>query len=164
MYYKKSEFPEEGDIVLCTVKEILSHSVFVDLDEYDKKEGMIRVSEVSPGRIRTLSDFVREGKKIACKVISLNKEKSHIDLSLRRVSISERVKKLKDYKQEEKSEKLLEIVGKEAKYDLKKIYEKFGYNALENYGSLTAFLQAVYKDGIQLLEKFNVPKELIEPL
>ena len=71
MFYKKKGFPEEGELLLCTVKKILYHSVFVDLDEYENKEGMIHISEVSPGRIRTLSDFVREGKKIICKVMNI---------------------------------------------------------------------------------------------
>ena len=56
MFYKKQGFPEESELVLCTVKKILDHSVFVGLDEYNNLEGMIHISEVSPGRIRNIRD------------------------------------------------------------------------------------------------------------
>src|SRR3989338_5359313 len=81
MLLKKEGFPEEDELVMCTVTQVQFHSVFVILDEYDKG-GMIHISEVSPGRIRNIRDFVREGKKVVCKVLRVNKEKGHIDLSL----------------------------------------------------------------------------------
>ena len=87
---KKKGFPEEDDIVLCTVKKILYHSVFVTLDEYDNLEGMIHISEIAPGRIRNIRDYVREGKKLVCKVLRVRKEKGHFDLSLRRVNEGQR--------------------------------------------------------------------------
>ena len=93
MVYKKSEIPEENEIVICTVKKILPHSVFLTLDEYDKKEAMLHISEVAPGRIRNMRDFVLEGKVIVCKILRIHKDKEHIDVSLRRVSLAQRKKK-----------------------------------------------------------------------
>ncbi|MEK6869062.1 MAG: S1 RNA-binding domain-containing protein, partial [Nanoarchaeota archaeon] len=49
MLLKKEGFPEEDELVMCTVTKVQFHSVFVTLDEYDKG-GMIHISEVSPGR------------------------------------------------------------------------------------------------------------------
>ena len=37
MFYKKQGIPENGEVVICTVKKILFHSVFVDIDEYRGK-------------------------------------------------------------------------------------------------------------------------------
>ena len=123
MFYKKSVFPQESELVLCTVKKVLYHSVFVSLDEYLNLDGMIHISEVSPGRIRNIRDFVKEDKKIICKVLRVNKEKKHIDLSLRRVSISLRKKKNNEYKQEQKSEKILEFAAKKLKINIEDIYK-----------------------------------------
>ena len=72
MYYKKQGLPEENEVILCTVKKILPHSIFVDLDEYENKEGLIHISEISPGRVRNIRDFVKEGKKIGWKVLKLD--------------------------------------------------------------------------------------------
>ena len=96
MYYKKQGLPEENEVILCTVKKILPHSIFVDLDEYENKEGLIHISEISPGRVRNIRDFVKEGKKIVCKVLKI-RDAGHIELSLRRVTTSYRINKLNDY-------------------------------------------------------------------
>src|SRR3989344_4086814 len=157
--YKKKGFPQEGEILLCTVKKILPHSVFVNLDEYIDKEGLIHISEISPGRIRTLSDFVKEGKKIICKVLKVDKEKGHIDLSLRRVTTSVKVNKLTEIKQEEKSEKLLKLTGLKLKKTLQEMYKEVGYNILEQYGSLNQFFQDISKDKAPEIE---IPKKTLE--
>ena len=110
MLFKKQGFPDEGDLVLCTVTSVQYHSVFVDMDEYGKS-GMIHISEVSPGRIRNIRDFVKEGKKVVCKVLRINEEKGHIDLSLRRVNESEKRRKIDEIKKEQDSEKIVEIAA-----------------------------------------------------
>jgi translation initiation factor 2 subunit 1 len=99
---KKTGFPEEGELLLCTVTKIFGHSVFVNIEEYGRS-GMVHISEISPGRIRNLRDYVVEGKKIVCAVLRVNKEKGHVDLSLRRVNEGQRRKKLEQIKQEQKT-------------------------------------------------------------
>src|SRR3990167_9616471 len=89
MLYKKKGMPEVNEVVMCTVKKVLFHSVFVDIEDYGL-EGMIHISEVSPGRIRNIRDYVKEGKKIVCKVLKVDEVKGHIDLSLRRVNEAEK--------------------------------------------------------------------------
>ena len=93
MLFKKQDFPEESELVLCTVTSVQYHSVFVELDEYSKN-GMIHISEVSPGRIRNIRDFVKEGKKIVCKVLRINREKGYIELSIRRDNETEKSRKI----------------------------------------------------------------------
>ena len=159
MLYKKKGTPESGEIVLCTVKKILPHSVFVSIDEYEIKEGMIHISEISPGRIRNLRDFVKEGKRIVCKVININKM-GNIDLSLRRVGTGIMVNKINQIKQEEKAEKLLEYIGKNFKYDLKKMYEFVGIKAIDSYGGLHEFFQAIVKDGEKITNELNIETRL----
>ncbi|MDD5650345.1 MAG: translation initiation factor IF-2 subunit alpha [Candidatus Nanoarchaeia archaeon] len=162
MFYKKTGLPQEGDIVLCTVKKILSHSVFVDLDEYNNIEGMLHISEVSPGRIRNLRDFVVPGKKIVCKIIKVQDEK-HIDLSLRRVPMNIRIEKNNEYKQEQKAEKMLEHIGKELNLSLEDMYKKVGYKAIEEYGLLTNFYQSLFEDN-SILKKLNIDEKIAKLL
>lgn len=150
MFYKKKGLPEEGEYVLCTVKTILYHSVFAELDEYDRKDGMIHISEVAPGRIRNLRDYVREGKKIICKVLRVRPDKGQVDLSLRRVSIAMRKKKNTQIKQEQKAEKIMEIVAQRSNSDVKKLYEDFGNKIWEEYGGLSQFFQEIAADEMSL--------------
>ena len=100
MLHKKKGFPNEGDILFCTITKVQYNSVFVTLDEYENKSGMIHISEISPGRIRNIRDYVKEGKVIICKVLRVKKDRGHIDLSLRRVNESQRREKVEARKQE----------------------------------------------------------------
>ncbi len=163
MFYKKQGIPEADDIVICTVKKILPNAVFVVLNEYSEKEGMIHISEISPGRIRNLRDFVREGKTIVCKVLRIDMQKGHIDLSLRRVQTSLRRKKEEEFKQETKAEKLLEQLAKEHKTDLNEIYKKIGYQIIDKFGSLTNFFKEVLNNK-EVIKDLKTEKKLLDDL
>jgi len=147
MYYKKQGFPEEGEFILCTVKQVLHNSVFVSLDEYENKEGLIHISEISAGRIRNIRDYVRESKRIVCKVLKINKEKGHIDLSLRRVSLQMKKNKEIEHMLEERAEKILESVAKTENKTIKEAYEIAGKKILQNYGSLQNFFLKLVEDN-----------------
>lgn len=159
MFYKKKGFPEVGDIVLCTVKKIILHSVFVSFDEYDNLEGMVHISEVAPGRIRNLRDFVKEDKKIVCKVLNINASRN-IDLSLRRVNMSQKLDKLNEMKQEEKAEKLLAYIGDQLKEELKNMFNMIGYKAIEKFGTLNDFFETIVVEGEKTLDDFKLSKKV----
>jgi len=159
MFYKKEGFPEEGDIVVCTVKKILYHSVFVTLDEYKNREGMIHIAEISPGRIRNLRDYVKEGKTLVCKVLRVRQDRNQIDLSLRRVSGSLRAKKLNEMKQEQKAEKILSVVAERLKVSMDDIYKNVGEKLLEEYGSLSEAFQDIVMRGEKVIEELEIPSK-----
>ena len=163
MFFKRIGFPEEGELVLCSVTKVQSHSVFVRLDEFEKG-GMIHISEVSPGRIRNIRDFVKEDKVVVCQVLRVNRDRGYIDLSLRRVSTSAMIEKLNEYKQEEKAEKLLETVGREFKTDLKGMYELVGKKAIEKYSTLYNFFQSMVFKGKSVVEELDIQKNYKEAL
>jgi|SRR3989344_692117 len=163
MFYKKQGIPEVDDLVICTVKKILPNAVFVILNEYQSIEGMIHISEIAPGRIRNLRDFVIEGKTIVCKILRIDKEKGHIDLSLRRVPVTLRRKKEEEFKQENKAEKLLEQLAKESKLTLEEVYKKIGNHIYESFGSLTNFYYAVLENK-ENNKDIKVEKKLLDSL
>jgi|TARA_Y100000310_G_scaffold341852_1_gene442462 translation initiation factor 2 subunit 1 len=142
MLLTKKGFPEEDELVMCTVTKVQFHSVFVNLDEYGKS-GMIHISEVSPGRIRNIRDYVKEGKKVVCKVLRVNQDKGHIDLSLRRVTETQKRNKVDEIKQQQKAEKILEFVAKDSNLDTKKLLEDLTNSISKKYVSLYEFFQQV---------------------
>jgi len=163
MYYKKQGLPEENEVILCTVKKILPHSIFVDLDEYENKEGLIHISEISPGRVRNIRDFVKEGKKIVCKVLKLDRERGHLDLSLRRVNQVQRINKNKEYKQEIKAEKILEIAGKDLKLSIEDMYGKVGKELMKDYSSLYQAFEEITENQ-KILDELKLDKKTKETL
>jgi translation initiation factor 2 subunit 1 len=100
---------EEGEIVLCTVEKVEKTVVFVKLEEGG--EGSIVTSEIAPGRIRNLREYVVPNKKIVCKILRLKDR--NIELSLRRVTNKEKKDLLEFYSMENSSRKIIKAIVKE---------------------------------------------------
>jgi translation initiation factor 2 subunit 1 len=140
--------------------------------EYSRT-GLIHISEVSPGRIRNLNNYVKVGKQIVCKVLRVNEKKGHIDLSLRRVNDNQKRKKLDLIKLELKAEKIIEDVAKELEKDKKDFYEKVSKVPMQEYGLVYPVFEAVIEEGadlsiLNLTDKENsallkIIKERIKP-
>ena len=135
MLYRRKGFPEEDEVVLCKVTKIYPNSVFVNLLEYGDS-GIIHISEVSPGRIRNLRDFVSVGRQVVCKVLRVDRQKGHIDLSLRRVNSNQRREKLDEIKQELKSEQLIKTIAKKLNKDFKKLYDEVSKKIFQEYSHI----------------------------
>jgi translation initiation factor 2 subunit 1 len=163
MLLKRQGYPEEDSLVLCTVTNIHYHSVFAKLNEYDDKTGLIHISEISPGRIRNIRDYVTEGKTIVCKVLRIDREKGHIDLSLRRVNDNQRRIKVNEIKQEQKAEKIIEQIAKQNKKDVKRLYTDISEKVLKKYEDLrSCFKEVVQKPS--LLEDLGIDKKIAKDL
>lgn len=166
MLYRKTGFPEENELVICTVTDVHYNSVFAKLDEYEKT-GMIHISEVSPGRIRNIRDYVKEGKKIICRVLKVNQERGHIDLSLRRVTEMQRREKTNWLKQEQKSEKIVEQIGKKLGVGFEEMYNEVKKCAFNKYNSLNACFEDVVIGNASLKDlgiSAKLAKELEEAI
>ena len=164
MFYRKFGIPKEGELVVCTVTKIHFNSVFVTVDEYDKR-AMLHISEVSPGRIRNLRDYVKEGKVIICVVLRIQQERGLIDVSLRRVNEGQRRKKLSQIKQEQTAEKIVEFIAKERKIEFRKLYDELTDLIFEKYSSLYECFEEVVMEDLSLISlgiKEDLAKQLDE--
>ncbi len=142
---------QEKDVILCRVIKIIKPTVFVET--LDGVKGSIVFSEIAPGRIRNLREYVVPNKIIACKILSI--KDNHLFLSLRRVKTDEKKELMSQYKKEKTFESILKkICGKnDAENTINKIQEK------EN---LLDFLEKA-KENKKILEQyFN--KEQIEQI
>lgn len=146
MLLQKQGLPTEGELVLCTVTKIHPHGVFANLEEYANKSGMIHISEIAPGRIRNIREFVKEGKVVVCSILRINVERGYIDLSLRRVNENQRRKKVNAIKQEQKAEKIVENLAKELKRDLREVYQEVTEKVFEKYTSLYGCFEEIAKE------------------
>lgn len=162
MLTKIKGFPPEDEIVLCTVTKVQRHGVFARLDEYENASGLIHISEIAPGRIRNIREFVSEGKVVVCKVLRSDDRKGHIDLSLRRVNETVRRNKLEQVKQRGKAEKIIEGVAELTKSTPAELYDEV-LEKLEGYDSLyDAFLDVA--EGSLDLSKIGLEKTLGDTL
>ena len=150
---------EVGDIVLCTVEKIVGTTVFVNINELNE-QGFISLSEIAPGRIRNIRDYVVPKKTIICKVLKMSGKT--IELSLRRVTPKEQ----KDLRERHKHEKsytsiLKTIFGEKSGEIIKKIVENenivsFLENAKEHPKELEKI--AGKENAIKILEILKIQK------
>jgi len=162
MLYKKKGFPRESEIIICTVTKVQYNSVFVNLDEYGKS-GIIHISEISPGRIRNIRDYVKEDKKIICKVLRVNEERGHIDLSLRRVTEVQKRAKNELIKHEQMAEKMLELFSKDVKKPVEKLYLDIMTAIKGKYDSLYDCFEAI-ATGNENIKIIGLEKKLADKL
>ena len=137
------DFPENGELVVCTVTRVKNFGAFVTLDEYDQKEGFIHVRDVTTGWVKYIRDYVREGQKVVCKVLGVDSQKGHIDLSLKSVNDHQKRERIQQWKNEKKADKLLEIVAERMGIAPDAAFDMFGRRLLEDYGTLYEAFEAV---------------------
>ncbi|MEM7826974.1 MAG: S1 RNA-binding domain-containing protein [Candidatus Aenigmatarchaeota archaeon] len=150
---------KQGELVICKITKINPHSVYVTINECDR-QGMIHISEIASGWVKDIKKYLKEGQIVVCKVLNANE--NIIRLSIKRVDQNQKINKLREYKEEIKSEKMLEFVAKKLKQteDLdeikKRIKEKFGSiklcfeTSLKNEKALEEILE---KSWIRLMKK-----------
>jgi len=158
MAERKPEWPEVGDLVIATIETVTDYGAYAKLDEFDKR-GLLHVSEISSSWIRNIRDFVREGQKVVLKVLRVDLEKGHIDLSLRRVTKRERIEKILSWKKERKAEALLRDVTEKVGLTDEEVFEKAGKLIEDKYGLYEAFEKAAV-EGPEALTEIGVEENL----
>ncbi len=155
----RRDWPEQGELVVCTVKKVVDFGAFVGLDEYEGKEGLIHVSEVASGWIKYIRDHVREGQKIVCKVLNVAPTRGHIDLSLKDVNEHQRREKIHIWKNEQKAEKMLNFVASDAGVDVDKLYDDIGDKLVKKFGSIYSAFEEAVVDGRSVLTDIGISKD-----
>jgi len=159
MFYKKEGYPEIGELVICKVNRITPHAAFVSLEEYKEKEAMLHISEVSSRWVSDIREVLKEGKVIVCKVLNVDKEKGFVDVSLKRVSRSEELMKREEWKNENRVDKMLEVIAKKLNSSIEEAYNNIGFKIIEKYGNLRSILQEVSEEGEKALDNLEIKKE-----
>ena len=154
----KPEWPEYGDLVIATIETVMDYGAYANLDEYNRR-GFLHISEISSARIRNVRDFVREKQKMVLKVLRVDVEKGHIDLSLRRVTKRERIEKIKAWKKDRKGEVLLRAVAEKVGLPIPELYQKAGAIIEEKFGLYEGF-EKVLKEGPEVLTKLEIPEDI----
>ncbi|ASJ08740.1 translation initiation factor IF-2 subunit alpha [Thermococcus siculi] len=160
---KAKEYPEEGEFVVATVKNIHPYGAFLKLDEYPGKEGFMHISEVASTWVKNIRDHIKEGQKIVAKVIRVDPSKGHIDLSLKRVNQQQRKAKLQEYKRAQKAENLLKMAAEKIGKDFETAWREVWVPLEEEYGEVYAAFEDAAQNGMDVL-KGLISDEWIEAL
>ncbi len=155
------EYPDEGELVVGTVQSVKNFGAFVALDEYGSREAFIHVSEIATGWVKYIRDYVKEGQKIVCKVVEVDRTKGHVNLSLKQVNDHQRREKIQQWKNENKARKIIDILAERLKAEPGAFYDEVGTKLIENFGSLYGALEAVVNDK-NALKKAHITGNWVE--
>jgi translation initiation factor 2 subunit 1 len=156
---KGKEWPEKDELVVCTVKEVKHFGAFVNLDEYENKEGLIHISEIATGWVKHIRDYVRERQKVVCKVLDVNEPKGHIDLSLKTVKVAQKREKIKWWKNEQKAEKWLSFLADANAGIMKEELDEIEMKLVSAYGGLYEAFEDVVRRGMEALHALGIEEE-----
>ena len=136
--FYKTMFPEVEDVVMANVRAIAEMGAYVHLLEYNNKEGMILLSELSRRRIRSINKLIRIGRTECVVVIRVDKQKGYIDLSKRRVSPEDVIKCEEKFAKAKAVNSILrhvaDMLGYTADLQLEQLYEKTAWYFDEKMG------------------------------
>ncbi|MDA0716447.1 MAG: translation initiation factor IF-2 subunit alpha [archaeon] len=139
--------PEEGEFVIVTVSNVKQNGVYVNLDEYQGREGFIFIGELASGWVKNIRSVVREGQRIVCKVIKAKKDNSAIELSLKSVTEERRRDRLQEWKNEQRAQQLLRFLSEKINMGQDETQE-LSEQLIDAFGSLyTAFEEAALNEG-----------------
>lgn len=79
----------ENDIVTGTIVRVEGFGVFVDIGA--ERPGMVHVSELASGFVKSPSDVVKMGDQVQARIIKINRKKRQIDLSMKSLEVEEAV-------------------------------------------------------------------------
>jgi len=159
MEFRKTGWPEVGDLVIATVQKITDYGAYVTLDEYNK-EGLLHISELSSRWVRNIRSFIREEQKVVLKVLRVDPEKEHVDLSLRRVTKRERKEKILSWKKERKADTLLRTTSEKLKMPLEEFYKKIEPLLEKEFEEIHEELEKAAREGAGVLIKAGIPEDI----
>ncbi len=148
------KLPEVNEFVLATVKKILPFGAVCSLEEYGNAEAFAHISEVSSGWVRNIREHLKDGQKVVAKVVFVDAGKHQIDLSFKRISESERKRKLELVQSEKRGMKLLERAGIRMGKSLPQSLTEVGNALALEFGSLYDAFEAI-AGGIESKTKLS---------
>lgn len=144
---KLNPFPEEGELVVGTVREVQNFGAFITLEEYAGKEGFVHIREVAPGWVKRIRDHVREQARVVCKVQGVDTKKGHVDLSLKAVNDHQKRETVQAWKNEQKADKFLELIAQKDGTTVEALMESYGRNLIKKFGTLWQAFQEAAEYG-----------------
>ncbi len=157
------DLPEVDELVIATVKKIMPYGAFCALDEYGGRESFLHISEVAPRWIKNIHEFLHEGQSLVAKVHNVIPDKSQVDISIKRVSDSEKKAKQESVRHTRRAEKLFEIAKKHAKSTTDEAFAA-RRQIIAKYGDLLQAFEGISTEGEAALAGMKIEKGLLKSL
>ena len=133
-------WPEEGELLVCTVSNVRENGAYLSLDEYGSREGFVFVGEVASGWVKNIRNHIRVGQRVVAKVIGVKKDRERVDLSIKSVSEERRRDTLQSWKNKQRAHQIMGVVAERTGWDEEKTAE-ISNEMTEIFGTLYGALE-----------------------
>lgn len=134
------------------------------LDEYDEAEGMVHISEVSTRWVRNIRNHIQENQKTVLKVLRVDEQKKHINLSLRRVSEREKRERLLLWKRERRGRRLFDMAAEKLGVEDQEAIDTVKHQLERRFGSIYASFERTAIKGKPALRSVKIPSDWVDML
>jgi translation initiation factor 2 subunit 1 len=151
--------PEEGEIIIVTIRQVTGHGAYVTLDEYNNMTGFLHISKIATGWIRNIERYVRPKQKAVLKVMRVNKVRGEVDTSLKQVSAEERKSKLIEVKENDKAARFFNFVKSKLKLTAQQVQE-IEDRVLQKYDYDFDAFEALLRKGLDAMQNIDLSPEI----
>jgi len=133
-------WPEEGELLICTVRSVKENGAYLNLEGYEGRTGFVFIGEVASGWVKNIGSHLREGQRVVAKTIQVKRAKERIELSIKSVSDERRRDTLQAWKNRKRASQIMRVAAERIGWDEQRtaevcdeMREVFGtlYGALE---------------------------------
>ncbi len=159
----RKELPNEDELVIGTVKNIVDHGAYVMLDEYGGKEAYVSIGEIVHSWFHDVKDYIKEGHKAVFKVLRVDYRRGLIDLSLKRVKPEEREKKMYYWKRLLRAVRILDQAARRMGRRTEDLMEVL-WKMEDYFGDPLRGLEALAREGRQAVAKLSLDEDTVAVL
>jgi translation initiation factor 2 subunit 1 len=152
-------FPEEGEIITTTVRQVTRHGAYVTLDEYNTVTDFLHISEIVTSWIRNMERYVRPKQKAVPKVIRANKVRGVVDTSLKHVSGEECNSKLIEEKKSDQANIFLDFIKSKLSLPDQQCQE-IEDRILQKYDCVNDAFEAVSRNGLEGIQNIKLSPKI----
>eukprot|EP00922_Rhytidocystis_sp_ex-Travisia-forbesii_P035441 GHVS01052603.1.p1 GENE.GHVS01052603.1~~GHVS01052603.1.p1 ORF type:complete len:365 (-),score=75.90 GHVS01052603.1:816-1910(-) len=162
--FYEEQYPEPEQLVMVKVNRIADMGAYVSLLEYNNKEGMILMSELSKRRFRSVNKLIRVGRHEVVMVLRVDSQKGYIDLSKRRVSPEDIVICEERFSKSKKVHLTVRHVAQKHGMTVNDLNAKVIWPLYRKYGHALEALKEAALDPEEVFKDVDVPADLKESL
>ena len=162
--FTRQQYPEVDELVVAVCTDIApgygAYFRIVDYEYLGDRAGFCHISEITRTWVRNIRAHVRPGQEVVARVLRVNPHRGEVDLSMRRVSESQKREKLTELRNEKRARRLLEVIRERLGMNEDEFYEKVEIPILENFQNYHQALLQSAQIGPETLEKAGIDKEI----
>ncbi len=166
--FTRQQFPEVDELVVAVCTDIApgygAYFRIIDYEYLGDRAGFCHISEITRTWVRNIRAYVRPGQEVVARVLRVNPHRGEVDLSMRRVSESQKREKLTELRNEKRARRLLEVIRERLNMNEDSFYEKVEIPILENFQNYHQALLQSAQIGPEVLEKAGIDSEIAKAI